>query len=306
MNRLRRRRSPCRIQNSAVRWILLDDLNTLPRDFRTPILFVDLRIELASAAMRLAGLSSTWPIRYSVRAMLSRPTANSGRMFLRVNRAEQIETGSVFQELGRESSVRAEQQRSLSVDVDECRDAAPTSEATRPKLCRTPWPDAARRRLGCRTATRCRSPGPSVPLPLGNLGFLQQRKCSAAGAEEHELRLDSPVLAGLFVSDVHLPQVACAVQIRHATVIMDCKSFPVAQRIEQHIGEGAVVDVRAGHHPRRRDDFAWIAALHDEGNPIVDLLLVRGIFHPPITVVGRERLQNAASETPHCPLQPQS
>jgi hypothetical protein len=70
-----------KLQDAAVFWILLDDLHALARYFDLPILLLRIWKELAERGEPLLWDSRTWPIRYSVRATLSLPTASSGSKF---------------------------------------------------------------------------------------------------------------------------------------------------------------------------------------------------------------------------------
>src|SRR5215471_17030918 len=70
---------------------------------------------------------------------------------------------------------------------------------------------------------------------------------------------------------------------------VDRESFLALKRIEEILGEGAIIDIRTGHHARRGNVLVWIAAFHDQRDPLRDLLLVIRVFHPVITMMCRER-----------------
>ena len=57
-------------------------------------------------------------------------------------------------------------------------------------------------------------------------------------------------------------------------------------------GECAVVDIGAGYHASRRNDLSWITALHDQRKPFHELLLVGGVFHAVVEVMGRESMRS--------------
>src|SRR5215813_1960817 len=65
----------------------------------------------------------------------------------------------------------------------------------------------------------------------------------------------------------------------------------MAQRIEKILGESTIVHISTGQHARHGNFLTYITAFHNQGEPLLDLLLVIGIFHSTITVMGRERLE---------------
>src|SRR5215467_11620942 len=132
---------------------------------------------------------------------------------------------------------------------------------------------------------------PGVAPPLGNPGFLQQRQRSAASTDEHKWGLDLPVLTAFFVPQPYTPEIPITSQILHAMEKVDGESFLIAQRIEKLLGESPIIHIRTGQHARHGNVLAYITAFHNQGEPLLDLLLVIGIFHPTITVMGRERLE---------------
>src|ERR1700720_3780198 len=57
---------------------------------------------------------------------------------------------------------------------------------------------------------------PGVAPTLRDPGFLQQRQRSAAGADKNEFGLDIPVLAAVFVPNLHTPKIPITAQILHS------------------------------------------------------------------------------------------
>src|ERR1700694_3072469 len=114
---------------------------------------------------------------------------------------------------------------------------------------------------------------------------------SAAGTDENEFGLDVAVLTAFFVTDPHPPQLPVTEQILYSAEKANGEPLLVAEGIEKIPGEGAVVHVRTCRHTRRRNVLAWITAFHHQRDALPDLLLIVGIFHAVIKVIGGERLE---------------
>ena len=57
---------------------------------------------------------------------------------------------------------------------------------------------------------------------------------------------------------------------------------------EEVRGQRSVVHVGAGDHPRRGDHLARVATIHDQRDPLAELVPVFRVFHPPIEVMPGE------------------
>jgi hypothetical protein len=68
------------------------------------------------------------------------------------------------------------------------------------------------------------------------------------------------------------------------------------QLADQQMGERAIVDVRAGDHPRRGHVLIVVTPLHDERHPIGDLAVILAVFHALIAMVGRHGLVSRTQE----------
>ena len=138
---------------------------------------------------------------------------------------------------------------------------------------------------------------PGIAVPFGDLGFLQEFQPAAAGADEHELRRDGLLAAGIEILHRDAPAAVIeAVEVGDLVLVVDRKARLRLQLADQQVGERAVVDVRAGDHPGRGDGLLLVAPLHHQRRPLGDLTVVFAVFHAVIAVVRRHRLVPVAQE----------
>src|SRR6202011_5217892 len=77
---------------------------------------------------------------------------------------------------------------------------------------------------------------------------------------------------------------------------MDNKAGEGTEMINKMVSQRSVVDIGAGDDARRSHWFVIRAPFHNQGGPIGDLLLVLGIFHAVVAMVGRHCLKPLSEE----------
>ena len=119
---------------------------------------------------------------------------------------------------------------------------------------------------------------------------------AAAGADEHEFRVDGAVLAAPGVLQRQVPAAAGrALDVADVVAVVDLHAV-VAQVGGQLAGQGAEVDVGALGGAGCRDALLGVAALDDQRGPLGDLGVVLGILHRPEQRVRLEGLVAGAEE----------
>src|SRR5271166_3550854 len=137
----------------------------------------------------------------------------------------------------------------------------------------------------------------AISPALRNARFLKQRQGAPARSNKDELGRHRSPLTALSILDLDAPaSVFLAVYICDAVSIMDNKAWKGTEMINKMIGQRSVVDIRARDDARRSHRLVIRASFHHQGSPIGDLLLVLGIFHAAIAMVGRHCLKSLSEE----------
>ncbi|MCY1227758.1 hypothetical protein D9M72_400450 [compost metagenome] len=119
----------------------------------------------------------------------------------------------------------------------------------------------------------------AVALALGDAGGLQQMQCTAAGTDEHELRVDVAVLSGLLVLERQVPAATrSAPDAVDVVSVVDLHAV-VAKVRGQLTGQCAEVDVGSFGRARGRNPLLRVTALDDQGRPLGNLCVVFGVLH---------------------------
>ncbi len=128
---------------------------------------------------------------------------------------------------------------------------------------------------------------PAEPLGFFDARLLQQVQRTAAGADEHELRMHGQLLPGPAVTDLHDPAaVGLLGQIGDRMAEVDVGAL--GDMIEELLGERAEIDVGALVEPVQRDRIREVASLRHQRQSCGELGRVVDELHALEQGLGRE------------------
>ena len=129
----------------------------------------------------------------------------------------------------------------------------------------------------------------SETLCLFNAGFLQQVQRTTARADEHELGVHGPLLAGTDVAYLDDPaSVGLLAQVGHGVTEVDVATL--AHKVEELLGERTEVDVGALGEPVQRDRIGEVTTLRHQRESRAELARIGDVLHALEENLLRERV----------------
>ncbi|KPW58348.1 hypothetical protein ALO82_102019 [Pseudomonas syringae pv. broussonetiae] len=268
------------LQNAAFFFVTLDDLYALTGLHQAPVFFLGVREVLLQSSEAIVVRHHYLTCQVFDQRVLFDTNASHRPHVMRGGAGQQIEVGTVFQELGREGRERAEQDHALAIQN--------TGVKVRN---RHGWRASRRDTVGFahmlhgqslvvgdkpRTADR----EAAVFLGFRNTGFLQKVQGSTASADEQEL--------GVGLGDSTVFQVLVLDAPGAVVVVIDVFDFARQLQIEillgfqigdELAGDLAEVDVGANRAPGHGQLLRRVTTFHHQWNPLLDLLVVFGVLH---------------------------
>ncbi len=268
------------LQNAAFLFVTLDDLYALTGLHQAPVFFLGVREVLfqSSEAIVVRHHHLTGEV-FDQRVLFDTDASHRPHV-MRGSAGQQVEVGTVFQELGREGREWAKQDHALAVQN--------TGVQVRN---RHGWRASRRDTVGLahvlhgqglvvsdkpRTADR----EAAVFLGFRNTGFLQQMQRCTAGTDEQEL--------GVGFGNGTVLQVLVLDAPGAVVVVIDVFDFARQLQIEVLLGfqvgdeltsDLAEVDVGADRAPGHGQLLRRVTTFHHQRDPLLDLLVVFGVLH---------------------------
>src|SRR5450830_401149 len=196
------------------------------------------------------------------------------------DRGWQVDPRTVFQELGREGSEWAKQQRALAIDDT----GIEMRHGHRWRTYRSFAVD-----FGVVLVDQLRIGGDqplaadryaAVAFGFRNAGFFQQRQCTTASANEDELGTYVLFLAVSQVFHFHVPYaIGATLDVFHLITQVQFHTVFFGQVLHQAAGQRAIVDVGTDFHAGSGNLLVLVAAIHDQRRPLLDLRVIFAVQH---------------------------